>query len=217
MATGFMMRHSIALLALLASQAAAAADVVLVGTFGNKAAVLSVDAGPPRTVRVGQSHGGVTVIEVGKERATVEIDGKRRVLAQGQTYSSGGPVADARQSVTLLAGAGGHILTEGQVNGMAVRFVVDTGATMVSLPVSDAIRLRIDYRKGQAGSVLTAAGPAPAYRVKLDTVRIGAIELNNVDGVVIESGLAIALLGMSFLSRVDMRQEEGRMTMTRRF
>jgi aspartyl protease family protein len=216
MATGFMMRHSIALIALLAGQQAAAADVALIGTFANKAAILSVDAGTPKTIRVGQSYGGVTVIAVDKERATIEIDGKRRMLVQGQTYSSAAGGSD-RQSVTLIAGSGGHMVAEGMVNGGAVRFVVDTGATMVTLPGSDAVRLRIDYRKGEAGSLQTAAGPTPAYRVKLDTVRVGAIELTNVDGVVVEKGLGVALLGMSFLNRVEMKQDAGRLTMTRRY
>ncbi len=62
-----------------------------------------------------------------------------------------------------------------------------------------------------------AAGLTPAYVVRLDTVRVGGIELNNVEGVVIESGLPMALLGMSFLNRVEIRHEAGRMMLIRRF
>ena len=202
-------------LALLSAPPAVAADVALIGTFEAKAAILSIDAGAPKTIKVGQAFGGVTVVSVEKDRVTVDIDGKRRTLVRGQTYSSSG--TSGAQNVTLLAGAGGHVLAEGMVNGGAVRFVVDTGATLVALPGSDASRLGIDYRKGEAGTIQTAAGPTPAYRVKLNTVRIGGIELNNVDGVVIENGLPVALLGMSFLNRVEMKQESGRMTMIRRF
>ena len=197
---------------------AAAAELTLVGIFGDKAAILAIDGGAPRTIRVGQSAAGITVIAVEQspERAIVEVQGKRQVLVRGQTYSSA-PGADGRQSVTLAAGPGGHFTAEGLVNGRAVRFVVDTGATMVTLPGGDALRLGIDYRKGEAGTMQTAAGPALAYKVKLDTVRVGGIELNNVDCVVIEKGLNIALLGMSFLNRVEMKQESGRMTMLRRY
>ena len=202
-------------LALLSAPPAVAADVALIGTFEAKAAILSIDAGAPKTIKVGQAFGGVTVVSVEKDRVTVDIDGKRRTLVRGQTYSSSG--TSGAQNVTLLAGAGGHVLAEGMVNGGAVRFVVDTGATLVALPGSDASRLGIDYRKGEAGTIQTAAGPTPAYRVKLNTVRIGGIELNNVDGVVIENGLPVALLGMSFLNRVEMKQESGRMTMIRRY
>ncbi|MNC92288.1 hypothetical protein D3C83_86840 [compost metagenome] len=51
----------------------------------------------------------------------------------------------------------------------------------------------------------------------LATVRVGGIELQNVEAIVIEQGLTIALLGNSFLSRMDMRREGQTMTLTRRF
>ena len=63
----------------------------------------------------------------------------------------------------------------------------------------------------------TANGPAPAYRVRLDRVKLGDIELNGVEGMVIEQGLGIALLGMSFLNRVEMRRDGQLMTLIRRF
>ena len=218
MATGFIARYSKCLLFAFCTLPAAAADIALVGVIGDKAAVVAIDGGPPKTIKVGQSFGGVSVVAVEKtpERAIVEVQGKRRTLVRGQTYSNSGGGSE-RQSVTLAAGAGGHFAAEGAVNGAPVRFVVDTGATMVTLPGSDAARLGIDFRKGQAGTAQTANGPATAYRVKLDSVRVGGIELNNVDGVVIEKGLDVALLGMSFLNRVETRQEAGRMTMTRRY
>lgn len=215
MATGFMVRHSIALLALLAGATAWAADVSLVGTFDTKAAILSIDGGAPRTVKVGQSAGGVTLITVEKDRATIEVDGKRKVLQRGQTYSSG--AGSGAQSVTLSAGAGGHYMAEGQINGGAIRFLVDTGATAIAIPASDAERLRIDYRKGRRGTTQTAGGPATAYVVRLDSVRVGGIEVQNVDAIVIEHGLTVALLGNTFLSRMDMRLEGQTMTLTRRY
>jgi aspartyl protease family protein len=216
MATGFMVRHSIALLALSAGVAAWAADVSLVGTFDTKAAILSIDGGAPRTVKVGQSAGGVTLVAVEKDRATVEVDGKRRLLQRGQAYSSG-TTGTGAQIVTLAAGAGGHFIAEGQVNGGAIRFLVDTGATAVSIPASEAERLGIDYRKGRRGTTQTAGGPAAAYAVTLATVRVGGIELQNVEAIVIEQGLTVALLGNSFLNRMDMRREGQTMTLTRRF
>lgn len=218
MATGFMTPDSRALLLalLLPALPAAAADVSLVGVFGDKAAVLAIDGGAPRTVKVGQSLGGVTLIGVDKERATVEVDGKRRVLLRGQTYSSGGASSGA-QSVTLSVGAGGHFMADGQINGGAIRFMVDTGATAIALPAADASRLGIDYRKGQRGTASTAGGPTAMYAIKLDSVRVGGIELQNVDAIVIEQGLGMALLGNSFLSRTEIRREGQIMTLTRRF
>jgi len=216
MATGFMLRHSIALGLALASLPAAAADVELIGTFGTSAAILSIDSGPPKTVKVGQRAGAVTVISVEHDRATVEVDGQRRVLQRGQTYSSGGASSGA-QSATLAAGAGGHFYAEGQINGGAIRFVVDTGATAVAIPAADAARLGIDFRRGRPVSTQTAAGVAPAWLVTLTSVRVGGIELQNVEAIVIERGLAVALLGNSFLNRIEMRREGQTMTLIRRY
>lgn len=201
---------------LLAAAPACAADVQLIGTFGDQAAVLSVDGGEPKTVRAGQRFGGVSVISVEKDRATVEIDGKRRTLQRGQHYSSRA-AADSRQSVVLAADTRGHFLAEGSVNGGSVRFMLDTGATSIALPGADAARLGVDYRKGRPTIIHTANGPAPAWRVKLDSVRVGGIELHNVDALVLEQGLDAALLGMSFLNRVEMHRDGETMTLRRRF
>lgn len=211
-----MVRHSIALLALFAGAAAHAADISLVGTFDTKAAILSIDGGAPRTVKVGQSAGGITLIAVEKDRATIEVDGKRRLLQRGQTHSSGG-LGSSAQSVTLAVGADGHFMAEGRINGGPIRFLVDTGASAIAIPASDADRLRIDYRKGRLSTTRTAGGPITVYLVTLDTVRIGDIELRNIEAIVIEHGLPVALLGNSFLSRVNMRRDGEAMTLTRRY
>jgi aspartyl protease family protein len=216
MATGFITRHCSALALALAAWPALAADVSLIGVFGDKAAVLVIDGGAPKTVKVGQTVSGVTVISVERERAVIEADGQRRALARGQHYQSSA-AGDKRQSVTLSADTRGHFITDGAINGAPVRFVVDTGATVIALPAGDAVRLGLDYRKGQLAVTKTAAGVVPVYRVRLDSVKVGAIELNGVEGVVIEQGLEIALLGMSFLSRVEMTHAGQLMTLTRRY
>ena len=210
------MTHFIALLLVLACGAAAAAEVALIGVIGDKAAVLAVDGGDPKTVRVGQTWKGIAVLSVEKDRATVEIEGRKRVLVQGQHYRSGAAASD-RQHVTLAADTRGHFVADGAVNGTPVRFLVDTGATTIALPGRDAMRLGLDYRKGERGITNTANGTVTVYRVRLDSVRLGPIELSGVEGIVIEHGLDIALLGMSFLNRVEMKRDGQTMTLTRRF
>jgi aspartyl protease family protein len=203
-------------LVFFASGAAAAAEVALVGVIGNKAAVLAVDGGEPKTVKLGQTWNGITVLSVEKDRATIEFDGRKRVLQQGQHYRSAAPSAE-RAHATLAAGPGGHFFAEGAANGIPVRFLVDTGATAIALPAAEASRLGIDYRKGEPSFLSTANGLVAAYRVTLDTVRVGAIELHSVGAVVIERGLDTPLLGMTFLNRVEMRREGSTMTLIRRF
>ena len=75
----------------------------------------------------------------------------------------------------------------------------------------------INYKSGQIGRVNTANGSVPVYRVRLDTVKVGSIELNQVDAVVQQAGLPFALLGMSFLNRMEMRRDGEKMTLTKRF
>jgi aspartyl protease family protein len=220
MATGFMAKNFIALLLLVAAvtpAAAAAADIALIGVIGERAAVLALDGGEPKTVRVGQTWSGIKVMAVDKTRATIEFEGKLRVLQLGQHYRSA-PASDARQSATLAADPRGHFFADAVVNGQPVRFVVDTGASVVVLSGSDASRLGIDWRKGSPARMQTANGATTGYHVKLQSVRVGGIELQNIDGVVVEQGLgSFGLLGMSFLNRLEMRREGEKMELIRRF
>lgn len=185
--------------------------------MGEKAAVFSIDGGEPKAVKVGQKWGGITLISVERDQATIEIDGKRRLLKIGQHYRSATTASSDRQSVILSADPRGHFITQGSINGNPVRFLVDTGATTVALPASEAQRLGIDYRKGERGFTNTAGGLVPVYRVRFDSVKLGSIELAGVDGIVIEQGLDIALLGMTFLNRVEMKRDGQTMMLIRRF
>jgi len=216
MATGFM-PNIIALLLLLACTPALAGEVALIGVIGDKAAVLAIDGGDPKTVKIGQRWNGVTVVAVEKERATVEIDGKRRVLVLGQHYR-GATGASDRQSATLAADTRGHFFAEASVNDVPMRLVVDTGASLVVLSGADASRLGVDWREGPRRMMQTANGTTAGYLVKLDKVKVGGIELTNVEGMVLEQGLgAVGLLGMSFLNRVEMQRDGQTMTLIRRF
>jgi aspartyl protease family protein len=202
-------------LAIALAGPAAATDVNVVGLFGNKA-VVSINNSPPRTLSVGQrSPEGVALVAVDRETATFEIDGQRRTLRMGQAYAARASAGGS--AVTLKADARGHFLADGQVNGGSIRFLVDTGATLIALPAADARRLGIDYLKGQRGTVQTAGGPASAYKVTLDTVRVGDIAINQVDAVVIDADLPFALLGMSFLNRTEMKRAGETMVLIRRF
>lgn len=192
-----------------------AADVKVVGLAANKAIVV-IGTGAPRTLTVGQKTAeGITLIAVGGETATFEIDGQRRVLSMGQHYAP--TSASASERVVLSAGDGGHFMASGQVNGGSIRFLVDTGATVVAIPASDARRIGINYLNAPRALVQTANGTASAFQVKFDTVSVGGLTLNNVDGMVLESGLAMPLLGMSFLKRTSMQREGETLVLVKRF
>ena len=210
------MRHFICLSLLFFCAVAQAQQVALIGVIGGKAAVLAVDGGDPKTVKVGHSWRGVTVVSVEHDNATVQIDGQNRRLALGQHYR-GAPPASTRETATLAADPRGHFFTDATINDMTVRSVVDTGASVVVLSVNDANRLGLDWRNGARGLMQTANGTTSAYVVKLSKVKVGAIELHEVDGVVVEQGPGVALLGMSFLNRLEMKRDGDTMTLIRRF
>ncbi len=203
---------------LLASGSALAADISVVGVFPGRGAVLVVDGSAPQSVRIGQKLAGVTLVSVDKAGAVIEDGGRRRTIGLGQ-HLTGAQSATGRAPQAVLAADGrGHFITESTVNGASMRLLVDTGATVVAIPGSEARRLGIDFVKGQRSFVQTANGPAPVYLIKLDSVKVGEIELLNVDAIVMDGGgLAQPLLGMSFLNRVEMRRDGQTMTLIRRF
>jgi aspartyl protease family protein len=205
---------SAALLCLLGGASAHAADVSVVGLFPGKA-VLVVGGGNPRTVAVGKTIDGVKLVGIEDDRAIVEIDGKRHKLRIGeQAYSGGG---SGPQVISLTADARGHFVTTGTVNGATVRFLVDTGATMVALGASDARRANIDLKNAQPGVTMTANGAAQVWRVKLATVRVGDVVLNDVDAAVMGHDMPQALLGMSFLNRMEMQRDGVTLTLRKRY
>ena len=212
------MTRIIALLFVLYAGAAAAADVSLIGVIGDKAVVIALDGGDPKTIKVGQTWQGISVIEVERGQATVEVDGRKRVLKIGQHYrSAAAAAASGRSKITLAADSRGMFHAEGSINGVPVRFMVDTGATFVGMSANEARRLGIDYQKGRKVMMQTANGRVLNYLVTLDRVRLGDIELAGVEGVVGEQDMPFALLGMSFLNRLEMQRDGGSMTLTRRF
>ena len=211
--------RAIFLVVLLGAGAADAADINVVGLTSGKA-VVSIDGGRPRTLTVGQvTPEGVKLISATSESAVFEVNGERRTLAVGQGAAVASMSAARRgDSVTLFADSRGQFTTIGVVNGVSLQFMVDTGASAVVLPSADARRAGINYLAGARGLTQTANGVVPVYAVKLDTLRIGDITVNNVDATVIEGDkLNIALLGMSFLNRMDMKHDGTTLTLIRRY
>ncbi len=194
-----------------------AADVALAGLLPGRA-VIVVDGGNPRTLAVGaKTADGVKLLAVEDGAAVFEIDGKRQRLVLGeQAVSSGASGGGA--AVTLTADSHGQFLTQGSVNGAAMRFMVDTGASFVALSAVDAARAGIDYRgKGQMGSMATANGVVRGWKVPGATVRLGDITLHEVAVTVSETSMPMALLGMSFLNRVEMKREGDTMILKKRY
>nr|WP_256205895.1 MULTISPECIES: TIGR02281 family clan AA aspartic protease [unclassified Pseudomonas] len=186
----------------------AATSVQVVGLFPG-AAVLSVD-GQRKLVRVGQTGpGGVQVVSVDSRSAVLRVDGAERSYGLSREYNTAGVAAPQKQTLSIARSNGGHYWAEGAINGRAQQFLVDTGATSVALNENHARRLGIDYRtRGQPIQVSTASGTAKGWRVTLDKVSVGSLQVLGVEAVVLEGASpSEALLGMSFLNRVGWRVE----------
>lgn len=203
----------------------AGTSVGISGTLGDKV-LISVNGAPARVVATGQQHDGVRVIEVRGDRVTVEVNGERRTLTVGlgdAFTARHAPVdttqaANGRAGVTLTADAHGQFSAQVQINGVDATFLVDTGASVVTLPSSLARRANIDLERATPIIISTANGRAHAHRVLLNTVKLGGLAAHLVEAVVIEDAkLPYALLGMSFLKRMVMHRDGDSLILLQRY
>lgn len=196
-----------------------AQSVAMTGSMGSKA-LLVVNGSAPKAVAAGDSFSGVKVISVSPGEAVIEVGGKRQTVSMGGApvnfKGSAGGMGGASQ-IVLTAGDGGHFFTVGSVNGQAVRFLVDTGASSVSIGRADAERLGIRLQNARPVTLNTANGTASGYLITLNSVRVQDVEIYNVEAVVMPMSMPTVLLGNSFLSRFQMKRENDTLTLDRRF
>jgi aspartyl protease family protein len=195
-----------------------AQTVSMSGRLGDNKALLMID-GQPRTLAVGATAQGVKLVSLSAEAAVVEVAGQRSTLRIGESQVNVGGVASpgGGTRIVMPADAGGHFVSEGSINGRAVRFMVDTGATVVSLSASEARRIGLKYEDGRRGFVDTANGQSAAYVVKLASMRIGDVQVFDVDAVVVPMDMSFVLLGNCFLTRFQMKRENDLLTLDKRY
>jgi aspartyl protease family protein len=138
---------------------------------------------------------------VGAAKAVVSLDDLRQPDLRGPAPAEA-PADDG--AAQIVKGPDGHFWAEAKVDGRAVRFLIDTGATTVALSQTDAKRLGIDTRDlDYKYKVITASGQTRAASVKLASVSVAGARVRDVDAMVIEKGLETSLLGMSYLGRLS--------------
>ncbi len=202
---------------LLIAAPAIAQTVSMSGSLGDKA-LLMID-GAPRTVATGATMQGVKLVRVTGSDAVVEVKGKRVTLPLGgaQVNLGGTPSDGGGTQIVLSAGSGGHFVSGGSINGKAVRFLVDTGATHISMGANEAERIGLDYRSGRPGMTHTANGVMAVCKISLASVRVGEVQLYNVEALVGQAPMDHVLLGNSFLTRFQMKRENDTMTLSKRY
>ena len=175
-----------------------------------KRRILGSGEASPEGVRLISADSAGAVFEYQGERLERQLDGRVHAAVKQR---------DTGEDVLIYRDSTGMFKTVGSINGLPVKFLVDTGASSVAMNSAQARRLGIDYHvEGDPIVVTTASDVVPAYRVKLNIVKVGAIQLRNVIGVVIESAQpAEVLLGMTYLSRVEMINQGNRLILRRKY
>jgi aspartyl protease family protein len=197
---------AIAALAGFAGAAGALEKISLLALFQDKAIIL-ID-GARHVMNSGEtSPEGVKLLatDTQAETADIEIGGRRSVLKLGVVIGSFAP--KGKSSAILYPNPSGHFFADGLINGTAVHFLVDTGATVIAMNSDTARRIGIDYLHNYVRT----------YNVTLNTVQVGDITLYNVPASVIEgNGPRETLLGMSFIGQLDMKRDSDKMELRER-
>jgi len=198
----------------------ATAQVVLSGILGGRALLL-VGASAPKAVAPGETFQGVRLLSLDKDSALLEQDGQRFTLRLGEAPVQVKPGSAAARPangkrITLTSDSAGHFKSQGSINGQIMQFVVDTGATVVSIGRSDAERMGLAFLGGQPVQMQTANGTAQGWRIQLQSVRIGDVEVFDVEAVVTPMAMPVVLLGNSFLNRFQMHRVSDQMVLEKR-
>jgi len=201
--------------------ASQAKSVTAIALFNNRA-MITVDDSKAKIVQAGSSYKGVKLISANTDEAVVEVDGQRQTLILDGTVVLSKPLASKpassyASSITMYENELGFFEHAGKVNGKSLNFLVDTGANIVVLSSNEADNIGLDYKNGTQSFATTASGTAPMYLISLDEISLGGIVLKNVEaGVIVGRYPHKPLLGMTFLSKVDMNRSGNKMVLKRR-
>lgn len=182
------------------------------------AAVLNID-GQQVMLREGKTGpSGVKLVSATSRVAVVEIDGKRHELSLHMAIGGQFQEAELKQ-VVIRKNDSDQYLVNGSINGQSVKFLVDTGATTVAMNEMDARRLGLQYRiNGKESQVVTASGVSKSWSVRLDAVKVGEIQVSNVDAMVVQGGYpSQVLLGMTYLNHVKLQEHNSVMMLEKKY
>jgi len=193
-------------------------DIHVVALFKDRAIVM-ID-GKQHLLRTGDSSPeGVKLVSADSVAAVFEYHGRtlERQL-DGRVYAAA-ESPKGHDDVLIFRDKRGMFKTVGSINGLPVKFLVDTGASSVAMNSAQARRLGIDFHvQGEPTYVSTASDVTQAYQLKLDVVKVGSIQLRNVVAVVIEGAQPReVLLGMSFLGHVEMINKSDKLILRRKY
>lgn len=191
-------------------------EVKVLGLFKNMA-VLNIND-QRKVIHVGETlQGNMRLLAANSEKAIFEIKGRRIELSMSDTGAIQTDLPSSGGHMAQLISNGGLYSVTGVVNGQLADFVVDTGASYVTMSPQQAQMLHLDYSNGKKITMSTANGKATAHVFTIKSIRIGGIELHNIEAAVMNNlASSKMLLGMSFLNQVDMQHGPGMMVLRER-
>ncbi len=174
--------------------------------------------GKQKLLKKGQVIDGVSLVSADSKTATLIINGERHTLSISSAPRSGGYQKQQEVKTSIVINAAGQYFAAGSINNQPVRLLIDTGATAVALNTRQARNLGIDFTRGQPGRVSTAGGLVKSYSVILDSISVGEIEAKKVQAVVLEGIYpSHILLGMTYLNQVKIQEDDGVMTLIKKY
>ena len=167
----------------------------------------------------GPAVDGIRLISADSNQAVLEVNGVSGVYTLNSVISGSYNHAQTPRTVTIAPDSQGMYRVNGSIEGFQVEFMIDTGATFISMNRNHAKRLGIDFKStGQEGISNTASGKDAVYTIELDRVVVGEISLRDVQAVVHDGEFPdVILLGNSFLQRVSMRRDGALMLLYDRY
>ena len=204
-----MLKLSQCLFLLVLSTNVFAVDKISVSGLFNDKAIVSID-GKQRLLKVGEpSPEGVILISANAKEAVIEINGEQDTYILGEHIGGRFKKPAEGKTVSIAPDRHGMYEVNGSINGFQVNFLVDTGATLISMNRNQAKRIGINYKmEGEESLSETASGLSKIYIVNLKSVMVGDIKIPNVQAAVHDGDFPrTILLGNTFLARVKMNRE----------
>lgn len=204
-----------ALALLFVSLTAQAVEINLIAIMGSKAMV-EVD-GARKLMEAGQSASGAKLLNVSADAVVFEAGGRKLTLSM-DNRSIKSNISPEGGKKLVMPNDNGHFYAGLAINGLPLRGVVDTGATVLTLSSNHARAAGIDLSRATTGTAVTAQGTVATRQTTINTLRLGDIVLHNIDALVIDGQFPpTPLIGMNVLQRFTMQRDADRLTLIQRY
>lgn len=196
-----------------AAHVLAVEDITVTGLIGTKV-IIQIN-GKSHIIPEGESSPeGVRVVAIdhNMRRVTLDVKGEVKIYPLDLSGKLG------TNSIRVAPDKNGIYRASGKINQVPAQFVVDTGATLVSMNKKVAGKIGVDYKKSPHKAISeTASGKVQVYLVMLDEVEVDGLRLKNIPAAVHDSDYpSVVLLGMSFLKHLDIRRDGNVLHLNRR-